>query len=76
VLTTIDRFAALRIDGVEVFYKSHTCEQTHLAYARVVQLGLITTGSSDFHAPDHPHFDSFRDFDLCGLTPNLGPIDA
>jgi hypothetical protein len=76
VLATIDRFAALRIDGVEVFYKSHTREQTLLAHERATQLGLLTTGSADFHGPEHPHFHAFRAFELHGLTPDLGPIGA
>lgn len=74
VLTMIDRFAALRIDGVEVFYPSHTRAQTHLAHERATQLGLLTTGSADFHGPDHQRFNAFRNFELHGLAPNLGSI--
>jgi predicted metal-dependent phosphoesterase TrpH len=74
VLETIDRFAALRIDGVEVFYIAHTAAQTKLAYDRCRDLSLLTTGSADFHGPGHPRFHAFRAFDLHGLTPELGPI--
>ena len=38
------------------------------------ELGLLTTGSADFHGPDHRHFSRFRAFDLHGCEPNLGPI--
>lgn len=74
VLEAIDRFAALRIDGVEAFYVTHTRQQTELAAARCRELGLLTTGSADFHGPRHPQFHSFLAFDLHGLQPNLGPI--
>ena len=36
--------------------------------------GLLTTGSADFHGPDHPRFHAFRAFDLFGIEPDLGPI--
>jgi 3',5'-nucleoside bisphosphate phosphatase len=74
VLETIDRFAALRIDGVEVFYITHTREQTELAYERCRELSLLTTGSADFHGAGHPRFHTFRAFELHGLTPELGPL--
>jgi predicted metal-dependent phosphoesterase TrpH len=74
VLDAIDRFAALRIDGVEAFYATHTAQQTHAIVTRCKQLGLLTTGSADFHGPNHPHFNAFRAFDLHGLQPTLGPI--
>jgi hypothetical protein len=41
---------------------------------RCAQLGLLTTGSSDFHGPDHPLFHAFRAFELHGLAPALGSI--
>lgn len=74
VLEAIDRFAALRIDGVEAFYVTHTQTQTELVAARCRELGMLTTGSADFHGPSHPHFHTFRAFELYGLQPNLGPI--
>jgi len=74
VLATIDRFAALGLDGVEAFYVTHTCSQARLIADRCDQLGLLTTGSADFHGPEHPLLSEFRAFDLCGRTPRLGPI--
>ena len=43
---------------------------------RCGELGLLTTGSADFHGPEHRLFSSFRAFDLHGHTPELGPIAA
>jgi predicted metal-dependent phosphoesterase TrpH len=76
VLDTIDRFDALGIDGVEAFYATHTRAQTHLIAGRCAELGLLTTGSADFHGPEHGTFARFRAFDLYGLEPALGPIAA
>lgn len=74
VLGAIDRFAAAGLDGVEAFYVTHTPEQTRLTVDRCDALGLLTTGSADFHGPDHARFHTFRAFGLHGRTPNLGPI--
>jgi predicted metal-dependent phosphoesterase TrpH len=76
VLAMIDRFRALGIDGVEAFYVTHTREQTELLAARCEQLGLLSTGSADFHGPDNRLFSRFMAFDTDGLHPNLGPIAA
>ena len=38
------------------------------------QLGLLTTGSADFHGPENRQFSRFLAFDTYGLEPNLGPI--
>jgi predicted metal-dependent phosphoesterase TrpH len=76
VLEAVDRFAAMRIDGVEAFYVTHTREETELVAARCDELGLLTTGSADFHGPGHPRFSRFRAFDLYGLQPRLGPLAA
>jgi hypothetical protein len=70
----IKRYAAMGIDGVEAFYVTHTEEQTRHAYDEATRRGLLTTGSADFHAPDHRLFSEFRAFELYGLRPNLGPI--
>lgn len=70
----IERFAGLGADGVEAFYITHTEEQTLFAVDACEQRGLLTTGSSDFHGPDHKLFRRFRAFELFGRTPNLGPI--
>jgi 3',5'-nucleoside bisphosphate phosphatase len=74
VLSTLDRFVAWGLDGVEAFYVTHTQEQTELLVRRCGELGLLTTGSSDFHGPEHKQFRHFRAFETYGLTPNLGPI--
>lgn len=76
VSETIGRFKALGIDGVETFYVTNSEEKTRMTYEAATAHGLLTTGSADFHAPDHPIFNAFLAFDLHGLTPNLGPIDA
>lgn len=74
VLATIDRFAAIGLDGVEAFYVTHTEAQTRLVAGRCAELGLLSTGSADFHGPGHPRFCAFRAFALHGLEPRLGPI--
>jgi predicted metal-dependent phosphoesterase TrpH len=74
VLATIDRFRALGIDGVEAFYVTHTREQTELLARRCEELGLLSTGSADFHGPDNRPFSKFLAFELYGLEANLGPI--
>jgi 3',5'-nucleoside bisphosphate phosphatase len=74
VLSTIDRFRMAGIDGVEAFYVTHTEDQTRLLAARCAELGLLSTGSSDFHGPDHHRFSGFRAFATYGLAPELGPL--
>lgn len=74
VLATIDRFRAAGLDGVEAFYITHTEAQTRLVVERCEQLGLLTTGSSDFHGPQHHMFSRLRAFATYGLEPRLGPI--
>jgi len=74
VRDAIDRYVEMGIDGVEAFYVTHTEEQTRVAHAECARRGLLTTGSADFHGPDHRLFSRFRAFDLFGLEPNLGPI--
>jgi predicted metal-dependent phosphoesterase TrpH len=74
VLSSIDRFVALSIDGVEAFYVTHTREQTELLAARCGELGLLTTGSADYHGPDNRLFSRFLAFETYGIEPNLGPI--
>jgi predicted metal-dependent phosphoesterase TrpH len=76
VLATIDRFHELGVDGVEAFYITHTRENTELITARCDQLGLLTTGSADFHGPENRQFSQFMAFDTFGIEPSLGPIDA
>jgi hypothetical protein len=43
-------------------------------YEAATSRGLLTTGSADFHGPEHERFNAFRAFELYGLEPNLGPI--
>jgi predicted metal-dependent phosphoesterase TrpH len=74
VLALIDRFSAQGLDGVEAFYVTHTEPQTRLLAEHCAGRGLLTTGSADFHGPDHPRFNAFRAYDLHGLEPDLGPI--
>jgi 3',5'-nucleoside bisphosphate phosphatase len=76
VLSSIDRFRALGIDGVEAFYVTHTREQTELLAQRCADVGLLSTGSSDFHGPENRLFSRFLAFETYGIEPNLGPIGA
>jgi predicted metal-dependent phosphoesterase TrpH len=76
VLGSIDRFKALGIDGVEAFYVTHDQEQTELLAERCAELGLLSTGSADYHGPENRLFSRFLAFETFGLEPNLGPIDA
>lgn len=71
VVGAIERFTALGLDGVEAFYITHTREQTRIAYEAATERSLLTTGSADFHGPDHPRFSSFRNFKTYGLVPRL-----
>jgi predicted metal-dependent phosphoesterase TrpH len=70
----LDELAAAGLDGAEVFYVTHSREQTELLDARSDALGLLKTGSADFHGPDHPRFNRFGAFERYGLEPRLGPI--
>jgi 3',5'-nucleoside bisphosphate phosphatase len=74
VIERIGRFAELGLDGVEAFYPTHDAQQATAIAERCAELGLLTTGSADFHGPAHPLFNRFRAFDLHGLRANLGPI--
>jgi predicted metal-dependent phosphoesterase TrpH len=74
VLASLGRFADDGLDGVEAFYITFTEAQTHLVADAAAQRDLLTTGSADFHGPEHPHFHAFRAFDLYGRRANLGRI--
>lgn len=74
VLRAIDRYRAAGLDGVECFYATHTREQALLVADRCEELGLLSTGSSDFHGPEHRLFARFRAFSTYGRKPVLGPI--
>lgn len=74
VQAAVERFAGLGLDGVEAFYVTHNAEQTRFLSALCDELELLSTGSADFHGPDHRMFSRFRDFSLHGCEPHLGPI--
>jgi predicted metal-dependent phosphoesterase TrpH len=74
VIATLERFVGLGIDGVEAFYVTHTRAQTDVLVRRATELGLLTTGSSDFHGPNHRQFNRFRQFSTYGHKPNLGRL--
>jgi 3',5'-nucleoside bisphosphate phosphatase len=76
VLAAIERFAAAGLDGIEVFYPTHDAGQTRLLHEAATARGLLATGSSDFHGPEHKRFSRFGAFELHGLEPVLGPIGA
>jgi predicted metal-dependent phosphoesterase TrpH len=71
---TLERFVADGLDGVECFYITHAREETEWLHGEAERLGLLTTGSADFHGPEHERFHAFRAFDTFGLAPRLGPI--
>jgi predicted metal-dependent phosphoesterase TrpH len=62
------------VGAIEAFYITHTREETLLVADACAQRGLLTTGSADFHGPDHPRFRAFRAFDTFGRNPDLGPL--
>lgn len=70
----VRRYAAFGLDGVEAFYVTHDAGQTRFLARLAGELGLLTTGSADFHGPDHEHFNRFRVFELHGIEPNLGRL--
>jgi 3',5'-nucleoside bisphosphate phosphatase len=74
VLEGIDTFVAHGLDGVECFYPTHGPQHARLLADRCAQLGLLRTGSSDYHGPEHRLFASFRAFELHGREPDLGSL--
>ena len=76
VLDSIDSFREAGLDGIEAFYPTHGAEQAGLLAERCAEHGMLTTGSSDFHGPEHRLFGTFLAFDLHGHEPVLGPIAA
>lgn len=58
---------ALDIDGIEVFYPSHTREQTGHLLGLARELGIAATASSDYHGPTHKtfrRFGAYQTYDL------------
>jgi 3',5'-nucleoside bisphosphate phosphatase len=76
VLAAVERYRREGLDGVEVFYPTHSAAQTRLLAARCRADGLLGTGSSDFHGPHHRLFHSFGSFALYGEHPDLGALAA
>jgi predicted metal-dependent phosphoesterase TrpH len=74
VLAEVDRLHAAGLDGVECFYPTHDAEQVAALCDRCEALGLLRTGSSDFHGPHRPGADRFLAYDLHGRTPALGVL--
>jgi predicted metal-dependent phosphoesterase TrpH len=74
VEASLRRYAAAGVDGVEAFYPTHDAGHARLLVELADELGLLLTGSSDFHGPQHATFSRFLDFDLHGLQPRLGQI--
>jgi len=73
-----DLVASLRADvgleGIETFYPSHTKEQTAHCLELCEELGLVPTGSSDFHGPTHKTFSRFGAYDTYDLgEPQVPP---
>lgn len=73
-LAAIDGFRALGLDGVECFYVTHTPAQTRLLAERCRELGLLKTGSSDYHGPEHRLFSRFGAFDADGWEADLDAL--
>lgn len=62
-----DLIRALGPDGVEAFYPTHTREQTEHLLGLCEELGLLATGSSDYHGPSHKTFCRFGAYRTYGL---------
>jgi 3',5'-nucleoside bisphosphate phosphatase len=64
----------LDLDGVECFYPAHDRAQTKFLVELCRERGLATTGSSDFHGPNHKLFNSFGSYPTYDLgTAELPP---
>ena len=74
VLEAIDGFRTEGLDGVECFYVTHTREQAELLAQRCDELGLLRTGSSDYHGPQHRLFSRFGAFDAHGHAADLDAL--
>jgi 3',5'-nucleoside bisphosphate phosphatase len=62
-----DLIRSLKPDGIEVYYPSHTKEQTEHLLQLCNELGLVPTASSDYHGPTHKTFAEFGAYDTFGL---------
>ncbi|MFN8163221.1 MAG: PHP domain-containing protein [Solirubrobacterales bacterium] len=69
-----DLIRSLGADGVETFYPTHSEEQTAHLLELCGELGLIPTGSSDYHGPTHKTFARFGAYETYGLgEPQVPP---
>ena len=69
-----DLIRSLGADGVETFYPTHDEKQTRHLLELCAELGLIPTGSSDYHGPTHKTFAEFGAYDTYGLgEPQVPP---
>jgi len=72
-----DLIRSLNPDGVEVFYPTHTEEQTKHLLDLCRELNLVPTASSDYHGPTHKTFAKFGAYDTYGLgNPKVPPRPA
>jgi predicted metal-dependent phosphoesterase TrpH len=62
-----DLIRSLGADGIETFYPSHSKQQTEHLLALCEELGLVPTGSSDYHGPTHKTFAQFGAYETYGL---------
>ena len=58
---------SLDLGGIEVFYPAHDETQTAHLLGLTRELGIVATGSSDFHGPTHRTFSRFGAYDTYGL---------
>jgi predicted metal-dependent phosphoesterase TrpH len=68
-----DLIRSLQPDGIETFYPTHSKEQTKHLLELCDELGLIATGSSDYHGPTHKTFAKFGAYDTYGLGEPVVP---
>jgi predicted metal-dependent phosphoesterase TrpH len=69
-----DLIRSLKPDGIEVYYPSHTKEQTEHLLQLCDELNLVPTASSDYHGPTHKTFAKFAAYDTYGLgEPQVPP---
>lgn len=74
VVSTLKRFAETGVDGVEAFYTTFDEAQTRLLAETAASLGMLTTGSADFHGPSHDRFNRFGAFETYGLEGGVGRV--
>lgn len=77
VAATLERFTREHaLDGVEAFYVGFSEPQTRLLTDTAARLGLLTSGSTDFHGAGHDRFNGFAGFETYGIAPNVERILA